>query len=53
MTTVKEQNGHRVLLVDDASDLLALTSQCLECKGFEVVAAGNVPEALKCCHGKL
>jgi len=48
MTGAKEQNGHRVLLVDDDRDLLAMTSQCLECKGFEVVAAGNVPEALKC-----
>lgn len=48
MTTVNGQSAHRVLLVDDDGDMLAMTTQCLECKGFNVVAVGNVTEALKC-----
>jgi DNA-binding NtrC family response regulator len=38
---------HRVLLVDDDSAVLAMMSQGLERKGFEVVAASSVTEALR------
>jgi len=40
------QIAHRVLLVDDDSAVRAMMSQGLERKGFEVVAAANVTEAL-------
>jgi len=39
--------AHRVLLVDDDSAILAMMSQALERKGFEVVAASSVTEALR------
>jgi DNA-binding response OmpR family regulator len=39
---------HRVLLVDDDQALLKMMNLSLEAKGFEVVAAGGVTEALKC-----
>jgi DNA-binding response OmpR family regulator len=39
---------HRVLLVDDDQALLKMMNQSLRAKGFEVVAAGGVTEALKC-----
>src|ERR1700730_16589896 len=38
---------HRVLLVDDDSAVLAMMVQGLERKGFEVVAAASVTEALR------
>jgi DNA-binding response OmpR family regulator len=38
---------HRVLLVDDDSAVLAMMSQGLERKGFEVVAASSVTESLR------
>jgi ActR/RegA family two-component response regulator len=41
------QIAHRVLLVDDDSAVRAMMSQGLERKGFEVVAAASVTEALK------
>jgi DNA-binding response OmpR family regulator len=40
------QVAHRVLLVDDDTAVRAMMSQGLERKGFEVVAAANVTEAL-------
>ena len=47
MTPTEAGNTHRVLLVDDDSAVLAMTSQGLERKGFEVVAASSVTEALR------
>ncbi len=47
MTPTPAGNVHRVLLVDDDSAVLAMTSQGLERKGFEVVAASSVTEALR------
>jgi DNA-binding response OmpR family regulator len=47
MTTTEAGTAHRVLLVDDDSAVLAMMSQGLELKGFEVVAASNVTEALR------
>jgi DNA-binding response OmpR family regulator len=47
MTPTEAGNAHRVLLVDDDSAVLAMTSQGLERKGFEVVAASSVTEALR------
>jgi DNA-binding response OmpR family regulator len=47
MTPTELGTAHRVLLVDDDSAVLAMMSQGLECKGFEVVAASNVTEALR------
>jgi DNA-binding response OmpR family regulator len=47
MTPTELRTAHRVLLVDDDSAVLAMMSQGLECKGFEVVAASNVTEALR------
>jgi DNA-binding response OmpR family regulator len=47
MTSTEAGATHRVLLVDDDSAVLAMMSQGLERKGFEVVAASNVTEALR------
>ncbi len=46
MTSTQAGTVHRVLLVDDDSAVLAMMSQGLERKGFEVVAASSVTEAL-------
>jgi DNA-binding response OmpR family regulator len=47
MAPTEAGNAHRVLLVDDDSAVLAMMSQGLERKGFEVVAASSVTEALR------
>jgi CheY-like chemotaxis protein len=47
MTSTEPGTAHRVLLVDDDSAVLAMMSQALERKGFEVVAACSVTEALR------
>jgi len=47
MTPTEAGTAHRVLLVDDDSAVLAMMSQGLERKGFEVVAASSVTEALR------
>jgi DNA-binding response OmpR family regulator len=47
VTTVEGLIAHRVLLVDDDGAVRAMMSQGLERKGFEVVTAANVTEALK------
>src|SRR5260370_34759489 len=47
MTPTEAGNAHRVLLVDDDSAVLAMMSQGLERKGFEVVAASSVTEVLR------
>jgi DNA-binding response OmpR family regulator len=46
MTLPEAGAAHRVLLVDDDSAVLAMMTQGLERKGFEVVAASSVTEAL-------
>lgn len=45
--TPTEPISHRVLLVDDDDAVRYMMTASLEHKGFEVVAASNVPEALK------
>jgi DNA-binding response OmpR family regulator len=47
MTPTEPGAAHRVLLVDDDSTVRAMMSQGLERKGFEVVAASSVTEALR------
>jgi DNA-binding response OmpR family regulator len=47
MISTEPGAAHRVLLVDDDSAVLAMMSQGLERKGFEVVAASSVTEALR------
>jgi DNA-binding response OmpR family regulator len=47
MTPTEPNAAHRVLLVDDDSAVLAMMSQGLERKGFQVVAASSVMEALR------
>jgi DNA-binding response OmpR family regulator len=47
MISVEAGAAHRVLLVDDDSAVLAMMTQGLERKGFEVVAASSVTEALR------
>jgi len=47
VTQTKTSVSHRVLLVDDDEAVRAMMSATLEHKGFEVVAAANVTEALK------
>jgi DNA-binding response OmpR family regulator len=47
MTSTQAGAVHRVLLVDDDSAVLAMMSQGLERKGFEVAAASSVTEALR------
>jgi DNA-binding response OmpR family regulator len=47
MTATEAGTAHRVLLVDDDSAVLAMMGQGLERKGFDVVAASSVTEALR------
>ncbi len=47
MTTTETQNSHRVLLVDDDDSIRLMMTATLERKGFEVVSAANVSEALR------
>ena len=47
MASTVGQLAHRVLLVDDDAAVRAMMNQGLERKGFEVVAAGSVTEALR------
>jgi DNA-binding NtrC family response regulator len=47
MTQTKTSVSHRVLLVDDDEAVRTMMSVTLERKGFEVVAAASVTEALK------
>lgn len=47
MPPIVASAAHRVLLVDDDSAILGMMSQGLERRGFEVVAASSVTEALR------
>lgn len=47
MTQTKTSVSHRVLLVDDDDAVREMMSLTLEGKGFEVIPAANVTEALK------
>jgi len=47
MTRTKTSVSHRVLLVDDDEAVRGMMSATLERKGFEVVSAASVTEALK------
>jgi DNA-binding response OmpR family regulator len=47
MTQTKTSASHRVLLVDDDDAVREMMSLTLEAKGFEVIPAANVTEALK------
>jgi ActR/RegA family two-component response regulator len=47
MSPTKQGGSHRVLLVDDDEAVRTMMSMTLEGKGFEVVSAASVPEALK------
>jgi DNA-binding NtrC family response regulator len=47
MTQTKTSGSHRVLLVDDDEAVRSMMSMTLEHKGFEVVRAASVTEALK------
>jgi YesN/AraC family two-component response regulator len=47
MTTTERRTAHKVLLVDDDDAVRTMMSLTLEHKGFEVVSAANVTEALK------
>ena len=47
MTATEHSTSHRVLLVDDDDAIREMMTATLEHKGFEVVAAANVTEALK------
>jgi CheY-like chemotaxis protein len=47
MTQTKTSVSHRVLLVDDDEAVRSMMSMTLEGKGFDVVPAANVTEALK------
>jgi DNA-binding response OmpR family regulator len=48
MTLSEPSTNHRVLLVDDDGAVRAMMNQALTRKGFEVVTASSVPEALRC-----
>jgi len=48
MASSERQIAHRVLLVDDDDAVRDMMLATLERKGFEVVAAANVTEALRC-----
>jgi DNA-binding response OmpR family regulator len=48
MAPTEGQPVHRVLVVDDDKAVLGMMTASLKFKGFEVVAAGGVAEALKC-----
>jgi DNA-binding response OmpR family regulator len=47
MTPTERRIAHKVLLVDDDEAIRTMMSLTLEHKGFEVVSAANVTEALK------
>jgi CheY-like chemotaxis protein len=47
MTQTKTSGSHRVLLVDDDEAVRGMMSATLEGKGFAVVSAASVIEALK------
>jgi PleD family two-component response regulator len=47
MTPTEPPVAHKVLLVDDDDAVRAMMNATLEHKGFEVVAAANVTEALR------
>ena len=47
MTQTKTSGSHRVLLVDDDEAVRSMMSMTLEGKGFDVVSAASVTEALK------
>ncbi len=47
MNPTEPRAGHRVLLVDDDSAVRAMMTQGLERKGFDVVGADSVTEALR------
>jgi DNA-binding response OmpR family regulator len=47
MTPTERRISHKVLLVDDDAALRTMMTMTLEYKGFEVVSAANVTEALK------
>jgi CheY-like chemotaxis protein len=47
MTPTERLVSHKVLLVDDNDDVLGMMRELLESNGFEVVAVGDVTEALK------
>jgi DNA-binding response OmpR family regulator len=47
MTPTERRIAHKVLLVDDDDAIREMMTATLEHKGFEVVAAANVTEALK------
>jgi hypothetical protein len=47
MTPTERPISHKVLLVDDDDAIRGMMTATLEHKGFEVVAAANVTEALK------
>ncbi len=47
MTPIDPPVAHRVLVVDDDNAVRAMMKATLECKGFDVVAAASVTEALR------
>src|SRR5580698_6339673 len=47
MTPTEPRIYHKVLLVDDDEDIREMMTSTLEHKGFDVVAAANVTQALK------
>jgi ActR/RegA family two-component response regulator len=47
MFPTAQQVAHRVLLVDNDDAVRAMMSRALELKGFEIVAAANLTEALR------
>lgn len=47
MNPTEPMAAHRVLLVDDDAAVRTMMTQGLERKGFEVVGAGSVPDALR------
>jgi len=47
MAGIEKQITHRILLADDDDAVRAMMKQVLQQKGFEVVAVGNVPDALR------
>ena len=47
MVSTEIRAAHRILLVDDDGAVRAMMTQGLERKGFEVIAAGSVIEALR------
>ncbi len=47
MTSTERSDSHKVLLVDDDEAVRDMMTVTLEHKGFEVVAAANVTQALR------